>query len=46
MSAKKEYIVSLLNFIDEKYGSIEGYCKTELGITDDYIKALKEKYLV
>ena len=46
LTAKKEYITFLLDFIDEQYGGIINYCKKELGIDDEYIKKLREKYLV
>lgn len=45
MAAKPKYMTSLLDEIKEKYGSVVGYCKTELGITDDDIRTMKEKYL-
>ncbi len=46
LTAKREYIESLLDFMDEKYGGIIGYCKAELNITDEYIEKLRNKYLV
>lgn len=43
MEAKPEYLP--IREIDEKYGSVTEYCKKELGITDEDIAVLKEKYV-
>ncbi len=45
MIAKPEYIKHALEKIKERYGSIVGYCKEALGITDEDIEFLKDKYL-
>ncbi len=45
LSAKPEYIIKTLEFINETYGSIENYAKAELDISDEFIEKLKNKYL-
>ena len=45
LSAKPEYIIKTLEFINETYGSIENYAKRELDISDEFIEKLKNKYL-
>lgn len=46
MAAKPVYMTETLAFIKEKYGSVIGYCKHVLDITDEDIEALRKKYLV
>ena len=49
MSAKDEvneqYMQNALKWMKENYGSPEGYIKQALGITDDQLNTLKEKFL-
>lgn len=45
MDAKPEYIIGAIDEIDARYGSIAGYVKEALGVTDDEIEILKQKYL-
>ena len=49
MSAKDEvneqYMRNALDWMKKNYGSVEGYIKQALGITDDQLNALKAKYL-
>lgn len=40
-----EYMQIALDWLKETYGSVKGYITKELGITDEQIKALKNKYL-
>ena len=46
MDAKPEYITSAIDVMKERHGSVINYCKEELGVTDEDIKILREKYLV
>ena len=45
MAAKPSYMKAPINDMKRKYGSITGYCKAELGVTDEDIATLKEKYV-
>ena len=45
MIAKPEYITHAVNKIKERCGSVVEYCKQCLGLTDDDIELLKNKYL-
>lgn len=45
MAAKARYMKAPIDEMIEKYGSIAGYCKAELGVTDEDIAILKEKYV-
>lgn len=45
MIAKPEYITYAIDKIKERYGSIVEYCKQCLGLTDENIELLKNKYL-
>lgn len=45
MAAKPQYLTVAMDRVKEKYGSIVGYCKEVLGVTDDDIALMKEKYL-
>lgn len=45
MKAKPEYITGAIAELKQNYGSVEVYCKTALGITEDEITLLREKYL-
>lgn len=46
MRLKREYLETVIEEMKARYGGIVGYCKQVLGITDEDIKLLKEKYLV
>lgn len=41
---KPRYIMGAIEKIEQQYGSITGYCKQALGLTDEQICILKEKY--
>lgn len=41
----ERFLINAINFMKDKYGSATGYVKTALGVTDEEIKALKNKYL-
>lgn len=45
MLPKRQYMTGLMDEIELRYGSVVGYIKNALGVTDDDIKTLKEKYL-
>lgn len=49
MSAKDEvdqkYMENAFDWMEENYGSAEGYIKTVLGVTDDEINTLRAKFL-
>ena len=45
MAAKPEYIISAIETMKERHGSVINYCKEELGVTDEDIKILRDKYL-
>ncbi|MDE6505505.1 MAG: tyrosine-protein phosphatase [Clostridia bacterium] len=45
MAAKPQYIKGAITEIKRRYGSVAEYCKQALGVTDEQIKALKDKYL-
>ena len=44
-SAQEEYLDSLITTIYEKYGSFDGFIREALGVTDEKIKMLRDKYL-
>lgn len=46
MDAKPEYIISAIESMKAKHGSVINYCKEALGVTDEDIKILRDKYLV
>ena len=45
MACRPRFITEVTEEIKEKYGSVVEYCKQVLGITDEDIKILKDKYL-
>lgn len=45
MNAKPQYITVAIAEIKQRYGTVENYCKTELGITDEDLAKLKTNYL-
>lgn len=46
MRTRPLYLRSVIDEMKRKYGGIVEYCKAELGITEDDIALLKQKYLV
>lgn len=44
-SAKEEYLKAALDYIDEQYGSIEGFLKKCCSLDDSKIAAFRNKYL-
>ncbi len=45
MDARPPYITQAMDSIKEKHGSVIGYCKEALGLTDGDIQALRDKFL-
>lgn len=45
MRIKRLYLETIIEEMKERYGGVEAYCKSELGVTDADVKRLKEKYL-
>lgn len=45
MAAKPTYMTSTVDEIKKRYGSVTDYCKLVLGVTDEDIRTLKQKYL-
>lgn len=45
MTAKRKYIISIMEYLNERFGSVTDYCKQILNLTDENIAALKSKYL-
>lgn len=45
MKAKPTFITSSISAIKERYGTVINYCKEALGLTDDDINFLRDKYL-
>ena len=43
--AKKEYLDANFNAIKKRYGSVDNFLRTELGLNDKQIALLKKKYL-
>lgn len=43
--ARRDYIVSALNEIDQKHGGVDKYVRNILGLSEDQIASLKEMYL-
>ena len=46
MRTKKAYLKAVIDYAKAKYGSVVGYCKQELGLSDADIKKLRDRYLV
>ena len=40
-----KYMQNVIDYLDDEYGSVPGYIKKELGITDAELAEMKEKYL-
>ena len=45
MEPKPQYITVLMEKKKKKYGSVTDYCRQALGLNDELIKTLKDKYL-
>lgn len=45
ISVEPQYIAAVIDVLKEKYGSITEYCKQYLGVTEQQIQTLKNKYL-
>lgn len=45
MKAKPQYITGAIAEIKSRYGSVTDYCRQAIGLTDEEIKFLKDKYL-
>ncbi|MDE7329664.1 MAG: tyrosine-protein phosphatase [Clostridia bacterium] len=45
MESKPQYIMGAIEKAEEKYGSVTEYCKQALGISEEQIQTLKNKYL-
>jgi protein-tyrosine phosphatase len=45
MAAKPKYMISTIDEIKSRYGTVTEYCKQVLSITDQDIKTMKAKYL-
>lgn len=45
LGAKKEYLEATFNAIISRYGSIDNYLKTRIGLNDRKIVLLKKKFL-
>ena len=46
MRTKPDYLKAVMNYAKDNYGSVIGYCKKVLGLTDEDIETLRNKYLV
>ncbi|MDE7076615.1 MAG: tyrosine-protein phosphatase [Clostridia bacterium] len=45
MDVKPQFLTSAMNAVKEQYGSINNYCKQVLGVTDQDVETMKQKYL-
>ena len=45
LRVKKEYLKSVIDEAKAEFGSIVGYCKSALGVTEEQIENLRNKYL-
>ena len=45
LGAKKEYIDSFYQAVNDKYGSMDGYIRNGLAVLDEEIRIMKNKYL-
>ncbi len=41
----ERYMTFALDTLEKKYGSVEGYVREELGVTDEELDILRKKYL-
>lgn len=46
LGASTENFVKALDTIDAQYGSLENYLKGPMGLTDEDLRILRERYLV
>ena len=46
LRVKRAYLENVIGILKSKYGSVVGYCKAELGVTDEDIETLRRKYLI
>lgn len=46
MRLKRKYLLTVIEDMKQTYGSVIGYCKDALGVTDESIRRLREKYLL
>ena len=46
LHAKREYMEETIKFIEEKYGTINNYLETEIGMTEEKQNKFRELYLV
>jgi protein-tyrosine phosphatase len=44
-SVKKEWLDATFDAIKKRYGSVDNYLKTQLGLNDQKIAELKKKFL-
>jgi protein-tyrosine phosphatase len=45
MAAKKEYLDATFAAINQQYGSVDNFLKSQIGLTNQQVKTLKAKYL-
>ncbi|MBR4788666.1 MAG: tyrosine-protein phosphatase [Bacteroidales bacterium] len=45
LGANTENFIKAMDAVDRQYGSIEAYLKGPMGLTDDDIRILRERYL-
>ncbi len=45
MASKRKYMIETLKEVKKRYGSVIGYCKSVLDVTDEDVDLLKSKYL-
>lgn len=45
MRTKEEYLMGVIEALKRRYGGVVEYCKQVLGVTDEDVSLLKEKYL-
>ena len=45
LGCNTESFVKALDTVDQRYGSLEAYIKGPLGLTDDDIRTLRQRYL-
>jgi hypothetical protein len=46
MGCNTDNFVKALDTVEEKYGSLEGYLKGPMGLTDEDLAILKDRYLI
>ena len=45
MSAKKEYLATTFDAINRQYGSVDNFLKGPIGLDEEKMKLLREKFL-